>query len=71
QKELEQFIMQEQVNARLQSNIQFFTNVCWKKCMTGTPGTRLSTSEQTCLVNCVERFIDATVFMVKKLEDDR
>lgn len=39
--------------------------------MTSTPSTRLSSSEQSCLQNCVDRFLDSSLFMVKKIEEQR
>lgn len=41
------------------------------RCITGTPSTRFSRSEESCLVNCVDRFLDTSLFMVKKIEEQR
>ena len=41
------------------------------RCITGTPSTRFSRGEESCLVNCVERFLDTSLFMVKKVESQR
>jgi mitochondrial import inner membrane translocase subunit TIM8 len=41
------------------------------RCITGTPSTRFSRGEETCLVNCVERFLDTSLFIVKKIESQR
>jgi len=45
--------------------------MCWDKCITGTPSTRFSRSEEGCLQNCVDRFLDTSLFMVKKVEQQR
>ncbi|CAK5265291.1 unnamed protein product [Mycena citricolor] len=75
QKELSSFLERQQVEARLHSSIQTFTDTCWDKyivaCITGAPSTRFSRSEESCLANCVERFLDTSLFMVKKIEDQR
>jgi import inner membrane translocase subunit TIM8 len=57
--------------ARMNSQIQTFTVQCWDKCVTGTPSTRFSRSEETCLANCVDRFLDTSLFMVKQIEEKR
>lgn len=41
------------------------------RCVTGTPSTRFSRSEEGCLANCVDRFLDTSLFMVKKIEEQR
>ncbi|PAV22773.1 mitochondrial import inner membrane translocase subunit tim8 [Pyrrhoderma noxium] len=71
QKELAAFIEKEQAGARVQSAVHNFTSLCWDKCITGTPSTRFGRGEETCLVNCVERFLDTSVFYIKQLESKR
>ncbi|TFL03601.1 Tim10/DDP family zinc finger-domain-containing protein [Pterulicium gracile] len=70
-KELSEFLEKQQAQARLQGSILTFTSRCWDKCITGTPSTGFSRSEQGCLSNCVGRFLDTSIFMVKKIEADR
>jgi len=71
QKELAEFLERQQAQARMSAQIQSFTIQCWDKCVTGTPSTRFSRSEETCLANCVERFLDTSLFMVKQIEEKR
>jgi len=56
-------------------NSAFFTHLTGTfarhRCITGTPSTRFSRGEESCLVNCVERFLDTSLFMVKKVESQR
>lgn len=48
------------------------TEVCWKKCITGTiKSGKLDKSEQTCLSNCVQRVLDINFLTVKHLEKMR
>ncbi|KAF8078416.1 Tim10/DDP family zinc finger-domain-containing protein [Lyophyllum atratum] len=71
QKELASFLEKEQAQAKLHSSIHHFTTLCWDKCVTGTPSTRFSRGEESCLANCVERFLDTSLFMVKRIEQQR
>ncbi|KIK04273.1 hypothetical protein K443DRAFT_676034 [Laccaria amethystina LaAM-08-1] len=71
QKELSTFIEKEQAQAKLQASIQRFTDLCWDKCMSSKPSTTLSRAEESCLTNCVERFLDSSLHMVKELENKR
>jgi len=71
QKELSVFLEKQQAEARLHSSIHNFTGICWDKCVTGTPSTRFSRAEESCLSNCVERFLDTSLFMVRKIEEQR
>ena len=41
------------------------------RCVTGTPGKNFSSSEQSCLANCVDRFLDSSLFLVKEIEQKR
>ncbi|RKP28096.1 Tim10/DDP family zinc finger-domain-containing protein [Syncephalis pseudoplumigaleata] len=70
-KELAIFLETEQSKARLQSSIHTFTDMCWDRCITGKIGTKLSSGEESCLTNCVERFLDTSILIVKQLESKR
>jgi len=71
QKELANFLEQEQAKSRLQASVHKFTEQCWNKCVTGSISTRFSRGEEACLVNCVDRFLDTSLFIVKKLDEAR
>ncbi|KAI9183938.1 Mitochondrial import inner membrane translocase subunit tim8 [Blastocladiella emersonii ATCC 22665] len=70
QAELQKFLEQENSKARVQSQIHTFTQMCWDKCITKV-GNRLSSSEESCLTSCVERFLDTSIFIVKRLQDQQ
>ncbi|KAI0321681.1 Tim10/DDP family zinc finger protein, partial [Amylostereum chailletii] len=70
-KELQTFMEREQAQARIQQSIHTFTGMCWDKCITGTPSNSFSRGEHNCLANCVERFLDASLFIVRKVQDQR
>lgn len=43
--------------------------MCWKKCITGSiKSSTLSSSEEGCLANCVDRFLDINTLTVKNLQ---
>lgn len=63
QKELQGFLETEQAKARVQSSVHQFTDMCWDKCVTSI-GSRLG-KEATCLSNCVERFLDSSLYIVR------
>ncbi|PWN19596.1 putative TIM8-translocase of the mitochondrial inner membrane, partial [Microstroma glucosiphilum] len=72
--ELQQFLDSEQAKARVQSSISHFTELCWDKCLgtsTGGISTSFARGQEACLANCVERFLDTSIFLVKKLEEQR
>ncbi|RDW89533.1 putative mitochondrial import inner membrane translocase subunit TIM8 [Coleophoma cylindrospora] len=67
--ELQQFIVNESQKARIQQSVHSLTDVCWKKCVTGSIRSgKLDKSEETCAANCVDRFLDANFTVIKHLE---
>ena len=58
----------EQQRARFLAQVHTFSDVCWDKCV-GTPGSKLSRGEESCLQNCVDRFLDTSYFIVNRLEE--
>jgi len=71
QKELSRFLEAEQAQAKMHSMIHTLTATCWDKCVSGTPSTKFSRTEESCLSNCVSRFLDTSMFLVKKIEEQR
>ncbi|KAF3436788.1 hypothetical protein FNV43_RR21264 [Rhamnella rubrinervis] len=67
--ELLQFINQEKERAMLNETVAKLTNVCWDKCITGTPGNKFSSSEQSCLSNCARRYLDMSVLVMKRFQN--
>ncbi|KAG4303049.1 hypothetical protein PCK1_000715 [Pneumocystis canis] len=56
--ELSQFIEQENGRAKIQQGILEFTDRCFKRCTIGKLGNHLDRHEETCLQNCVDRWLD-------------
>ncbi|KAJ4304451.1 Mitochondrial import inner membrane translocase subunit tim8 [Collariella sp. IMI 366227] len=71
--ELRQFFTSEEQRARIQGQSHELTQMCFKKCI--SPGTvrsaALDKNEQSCLSNCVDRFMDANFAIVKHLSSMR
>lgn len=67
-KELATFLEREQAHARVNDSIRNLTSMCWDKCITSTPGSRFARGEEGCLSNCVERFLDSSIFIVTQVQ---
>ena len=65
--ELQRFIQVESTKAQMNSRVHSFTDICWDKCM-DKMGTTMDGRTERCLVNCVERFLDTTNFIINRLE---
>ncbi|KAK5166257.1 Mitochondrial import inner membrane translocase subunit tim8 [Saxophila tyrrhenica] len=70
--DLNQFIMAESQKAQIQQNVHNLTDMCFKKCVTSkiSAGT-LDRSEQPCVQNCVDRYMDANMTVIRHLEQMR
>ncbi|KIX10097.1 uncharacterized protein Z518_01178 [Rhinocladiella mackenziei CBS 650.93] len=69
QRELRVFLESESQKAQIQSTIHDLTDVCFKKCITGSMSTgKLTTKEENCMANCVERFLDSHLAILKHLD---
>ncbi|KAK7486999.1 hypothetical protein BaRGS_00021815 [Batillaria attramentaria] len=64
---MQRFVEAETQRQRFQQLVHSLTEKCWDACM-GTPGQKLDSRTETCMVNCVERFIDTTNYVVNRLE---
>ena len=64
--QLASFIEQENQKQRFQSVVHSLTEQCWELCSPSV-STRLDGKSETCLANCVERFIDSSNFIINKL----
>ncbi|KAL1867637.1 hypothetical protein VTK73DRAFT_4060 [Phialemonium thermophilum] len=70
--ELRQFITHEQQRTRIQGQTHAMTDLCWKKCVTSAiKSGELDKSEQSCLTNCVDRFLDVNFLTMKHLTNLR
>ena len=66
--DLQDFIQVQQQKAQLQSSAHKLTDMCWDRCIGDKPGSKLDGKTEVCLTNCVERFLDASIFLVNRLQ---
>ena len=64
--QLQRFIEQEKERMMVSEMIGKVTSECWDKCITGAPGSKLSSGETSCLSNCAKRFIDMSEIIAKR-----
>ncbi|GFY62677.1 mitochondrial import inner membrane translocase subunit Tim8 A [Trichonephila inaurata madagascariensis] len=63
--ELEKFLTVEKVKTQFHEQVHHITDVCWDKCI-DKPGSKLDGKTQACMINCVERFIDASLVLTNR-----
>lgn len=69
-KEILQFIESENSKSKVQMSIHNFTDLCFKKCnKQGIDGGNLSTEDENCLNNCLNRYLDTNIKVVKSLQN--
>jgi import inner membrane translocase subunit TIM8 len=64
--QLASFIEQENQKQRFQTVVHTLTEQCWELCAPSI-SSRLDGKSETCLANCVERFIDSSNYIINKL----
>jgi len=64
--QLAAFIEQENQKQRFQAVVHTLTDQCWELCAPSI-SSRLDGRSETCLANCVERFIDSSNYIINKL----
>ncbi|XP_076288604.1 mitochondrial import inner membrane translocase subunit Tim8-like [Lasioglossum baleicum] len=63
--ELQEFLLAEKERAQFQAQIHEFNDFCWEKCV-DKPGSKLDSRTETCLNNCVDRFIDVSLLITNR-----
>lgn len=71
--ELQRYLQQAAGQARITAAAMGFTDLCWEKCVDKVGSKPIDSSggdtrTAECLQNCVERFLDTTDFILKRLE---
>ncbi|XP_022135207.1 mitochondrial import inner membrane translocase subunit TIM8 [Momordica charantia] len=67
--ELMNFINEEKQRAMVAEMVAKLTSVCWDKCITGSPGSKFSSSESNCLSNCAQRYMDMSIIIMKRFQN--
>lgn len=69
QQRVSDFIEMEQNRAQIQQAMNRLTDKCWDKCLSneslGSSG--LSSSQESCVANCAERFLDTSIFLMRRM----
>ncbi|KAF7407400.1 mitochondrial import inner membrane translocase subunit Tim8 [Vespula maculifrons] len=63
--ELREFLTIQEETARFNAQIHEFNELCWDKCV-DKPGNKLDSRTETCLNNCVDRFIDVSLLITSR-----
>ncbi|KAJ5953427.1 hypothetical protein N7454_000323 [Penicillium verhagenii] len=67
-KELAQFLNNEAQKATIQQTVHQLSDVCFKKCISTHNANALSKTEEACAQNCVGRWMDTQIGVLKQLE---
>ncbi|CAL8069777.1 unnamed protein product [Calicophoron daubneyi] len=67
-KELQTFISVMQHRAQFQTQVNRLTSMCWDKCMSGYPPTKMDTKRSSCIENCTERFLDVSLLLRSRFQ---
>ncbi|KAK6350743.1 Mitochondrial import inner membrane translocase subunit tim8 [Orbilia javanica] len=71
-RELQQFVSNEAQKAKIQSTVHYLTDMCWKRCITSKISSgQMDSYERPCMENCVDRYIDSQMTVLKHLEQLR
>ena len=63
--DLQEFLLIEKQKAQFNAQIHEFNDICWEKCVE-KPGTKLDSRTETCIANCVDRFIDVSLLITNR-----
>ena len=63
---MQSFVNRETQRQRFQGIVHEMTERCWDNCI-GHPGTKLDSRTESCIKNCVDRFLDTSNYVVNRL----
>ncbi|KAK8049328.1 hypothetical protein PG994_011058 [Apiospora phragmitis] len=67
--ELRLFLNNENQKARVQSTVHSLTDMCFKKCIiSNIKQGKLDKTEEGCMANCADRFLDISALTMKHLQ---
>ena len=66
QRELQMFMQQETQKAQIQQAVYKITEMCFEQCVSN-PGSSLSSRESDCVQNCTGRYLDSSMYIMKRL----
>ncbi|ODV92996.1 hypothetical protein PACTADRAFT_47368 [Pachysolen tannophilus NRRL Y-2460] len=69
-KDIMKFINSENSKSKVQMQIHTFTDMCFKKCISGPVTTgQLIGNEEQCINNCLNRYLDVNIKVVQQLQN--
>ncbi|GMM31029.1 protein transporter [Martiniozyma asiatica (nom. inval.)] len=66
--EVAQFVQQETSKAKIQNSVTQFTDMCFKRCVTSINGPQLDSTEEKCMNECLNKFLDTNIKVVGILQ---
>ncbi|TNN12185.1 Mitochondrial import inner membrane translocase subunit Tim8 isoform 1 [Schistosoma japonicum] len=67
-KELQTFVQTIQQRAEFQNHVNHLASVCWDKCATGYPSSKLDAKKANCIENCTERYLDVSMLLRSRFQ---
>ena len=64
--ELSRFILEMEQTQRLKKATEKMTHDCWDLCVSNANVSKFDSRTESCLANCVERFIDSSTYIVEQ-----
>ncbi|KAI0013645.1 Tim10/DDP family zinc finger protein [Xylariaceae sp. FL0662B] len=70
--EIRQMLANEAQKARVQANVHSLTDMCFRKCITGSiRSSKLDGREENCMASCADRFLDISQLTMATLQNMR
>ncbi|KAH9900630.1 Tim10/DDP family zinc finger protein [Xylariomycetidae sp. FL2044] len=70
--QLRSFLNNEQQKARVQATVHSLTDICFRKCVTGSiKSGKLDRTEESCMSSCADRFLDVSKLTMTHLQNMR
>jgi len=66
--DMQQFIQAETAKSQIQNVMHDLNEKCWDTCVEGKPSNKLDGRTESCIKNCVERFIDTNLLILQRFE---
>lgn len=63
--DFQKFLTVEKVKTQFHEQVHSINEICWDTCV-DRPSSKLDGRTQTCIINCVERFIDTTLVLTNR-----
>ena len=65
--ELKEFMEVEAMRQQFSAQVHKLTDLCWERCI-DKPRDKLDYKTETCITNCTERFLDASMLITGRFQ---